>query len=114
MFFPIVANAHKDKGYFEFKNYLNNETPSQFCVNTLRGFFDENFNHLNSRHHAENAKLESKTSLFNQSLSRYIKEEYNSIDYASRLSRDGSHFVEFLNSGSRNSPNLYVQIGTLS
>lgn len=83
--------------------------PSEFCLQDLKNFFTshdpkKHFESLTTRSGKLSISSKSKTSQFNQPhfndlLSRYIKEEYNSPDYPEKISRDGSHFVQFLEIG---------------
>jgi len=70
--------------------------PSQLGVATLRNFFVPGTLPLGQRH---NTLTGRSAMVFNDSLRGFIRKEYNTHDYADRLSRDLSHFVEFLKVG---------------
>ena len=118
---PAVLCAKKKvekKEVHSIEHYLDfaHETPSQFSTHALRGFFNNTYSNLRMRHQ-DDASTQSKTSLFNESLSRYIAEEYNTIDYADKLSRDGSHFIEFLSIGNElsfNAESMYTCLRLLA
>jgi hypothetical protein len=74
---------------------LEQETPLQFSARNLRDFF---LNHsiptvsLKGRE----KQLESRTSMFNKTFVKYLKEVYNKSYYSKMLSQDGTHIIDFL------------------
>ena len=72
---------------------INQGTPSQFATRALRSFFQATFNAADPYRHST---APSPKAAFNSSLKTFITREYNTPDYAQRLSRDSSHIVEFL------------------
>ncbi len=87
-------------------------TPLDSSVQHLRDFFaahDVGSSALKSRH----APPTSKTTRFNESFLEYIKQVYNQRSYATYLSGNGSHIVEFLEIGRELSLNPeYLYVGT--
>lgn len=74
------------------------ETPLDNSVRHLRDFFashDVGGLALKSRH----AVPATKTTRFNESFLEYIKQVYNQRSYATYLSQNGSHIIEFLELG---------------
>lgn len=71
------------------------ETPSQFACQSFKDVFEANSverSIMNDRPIA----AESKTSIFQKSFIKYVKEIYNKRNYANILSQDGSHILQFL------------------
>jgi len=81
-------------------------TPLQLSTYNVKTYFstlyNTDFNGLDTK-----SLLKSKTSIFNQSMTGYIKEMYNNKYYANFLSQDGSHIIQFLELG--NEINLEVE-----
>lgn len=76
-------------------NELDQATPMQMSVRSLKGLFAEKTGStLELRGRPDS--FQSKTSLFNKSFLKYIKEIYNDRGYAEVLSQNGTHIVEFL------------------
>lgn len=79
----------------ELENELEQNVPSQFASNSFKDFFQT--------HDVTTCAIkdrpcpnESKTSIFQRSFIKYIKEMYNQKSYAQIISQDGSHIVQFL------------------
>jgi len=70
---------------------LNSQSPSEIsCVNIQH--------QLCKSAEINNGKEDSKEKIkiFNSSLGQFLKEEYNSLDYADYVSQNGTHFVELI------------------
>jgi hypothetical protein len=87
---------------------LEQNTPSQLSTISIKYYFNNLNSPLNylSDTTTKTAK-KSKTAIFNQSLTRYVKEIYNSKYYANFISQNGTHVVDFLELS--NELNLDVQ-----
>lgn len=87
-------------------------TPLDSSVQHLRDFFathDVSSSTLKSRHSTST----SKTTRFNESFLEYIKQVYNQHSYATYLSGNAAHIVEFLEIGRELSLNPeYLYVGT--
>lgn len=76
------------------EKYLN-QTPAQFSSMSI-------YYYLNNQAHNKKYKNlnlnenKSRTTIFNNAFSKYIKEIYNNKYYSNFLSQDGSHIIEFL------------------
>jgi hypothetical protein len=86
-------------------NY-NKPTPVQLSSYNMKQYFASLYN---TNFYGMDIKSisKSKTSIFNQSLTEYIKEMYNNKYYAHFLSQDGSHIIQFLELG--NEINLGIE-----
>ncbi len=76
---------------FDINNYLGSMIPSQYSTISIKYY-------LNYSPYQDETKnnIQSKTSIFNQVLSKYVKEIYNSNVYPNFLSQNAIHFNEFL------------------
>jgi len=80
-----------------FNEVLDESTPSQFASHNFKAYFNQNALKkeqalLKERHQVQ----ESRTVIFQKSFLKYVKEVYNSRNYANVLSQDASHIVQFL------------------
>ena len=83
-------------------------SPLQFSIYNIKHYFSNLHSTFPSIEGEKTPmKIKSKTSIFNQSLTHYIKEMYNHKYYANFLSQDGSHIVNFLELG--NEFNLEIE-----
>lgn len=78
-----------------FNEKLDDVTPTEFAVKNFKNYFDNRGVQQPLLKDREKV-LESKTIIFQQSLSLYIKDVYNSRLYTDALSRDASHVIQFL------------------
>jgi len=88
----ICANniyANKIKSNFEVDKYLDQMLPSQYGTISIKYY-------LNSSPYETKNNSQSKTTIFNQILTKYVKDIYNSEVYPNFISQNGVHFVEFL------------------
>lgn len=94
----------------EFETTLDNSTPMQLNLQSFKSMFtDKTIPTLALRGRPELAQ--SKTSSFNKSFVKYIKDIYNEPTYAEILSQNGIHLIEFLELSSEmglNSETTYV------
>ena len=79
----------------EIEQYLN-QTPAQFSAISIHYYLNEQTYNQDYKSFNTIKEQKSKTSIFNQALSKYVKEVYNNKFYSNFLSQDGSHVVEFL------------------
>ncbi len=83
------------KAIVEFETNIDNETPMQLNLRSFKSMFiDKTIPTLALRGRPE--LVQSKTSQFNKSFIKYIKDIYNEPTYAEILSQNGIHLVEFL------------------
>lgn len=98
------------KAIVEFESTLDNETPMQLNLRSLKSMFTSNTLPTLALRGRPNF-VQSKTSEFNKSFIKYIKDIYNEQSYAEVLSQNGTHFIEFLELASEinlNSETTYV------
>lgn len=74
---------------------LKTETPMQLSMRSFKGLFAEKTT-PNVDMRARSSSMPSRTSLFNKSFLKYIREIYNEHNYAEVLSQNGTHVIEFL------------------
>ena len=79
---------------------LDQITPSQMSTLSIKYYFQDLKNQILFNGNQSQAAKKSRTTIFNQSLTNYVKEIYNSNYYANLLSSNGSHIVEFIELGS--------------
>ena len=82
----------------EYFSTLEKQTPSQFNAMNIKYYFQtlgSPFYVLQEDHSSDSS--ESKTSIFNQSMIKFVKEMYNNKYYSDFLSQDGTHIIDFLN-----------------
>lgn len=79
----------------EIEQYLN-QTPAQFSAISIHYYLNEQTYNKEYKSLKTINEQKSKTSIFNNALSKYVKEIYNNKLYSNFLSQDGSHIVEFL------------------
>ncbi|MBD3231309.1 hypothetical protein GF322_01470 [Candidatus Dependentiae bacterium] len=119
IFITFSSNAFaKNKNFIEPKTditkYLGLDeiTPSQFSTISIKYYFKDLQNQLNTEKHSYSNE-KNKTTLFNESLTNYVKGIYNLNSYANFLSQNGTHVVEFLELGNEldlNTQSLYTGI----
>lgn len=87
-FYSIFPNT-------EIEQYLN-QTPAEFSAISIHYYLNSQIYNQNYKSFSTIKKQKTKTNIFNQALSKYIKEIYNNKYYSNFLSQNGSHIVEFL------------------
>ena len=82
----------KSKGIDELTTILDSETPMQMNVRTIRPILNQ------ATLQSDNRLIqgESKTSLFNKTFVKFIKEVYNENEYIDVISQNAEHIVQFL------------------
>ena len=76
--------------------YFEKFTPSQISTLSLRHYFNSTRSPFNTTLKSDQ---KSKTVIFNQALTEFIKEMYNNKYYSFFLSQNGTHVIEFLELG---------------
>lgn len=84
-----MKNSKKVDLYWKPKN----RTPSEFNILRIKSYLNKSYNSLGSKKIKNN---KSKTNIFNNALSGYVKDVYNNPNYANFFSQNGSHVVDFL------------------
>ncbi len=83
----------------DFDKTLDHATPSQFAAQSFKGAIasqDAQNDAATKEMRERNNENTSKTSIFQQSFVKYVREIYNQRNYAQALSQDGSHVVQFM------------------
>ncbi len=83
------------KAILELEKTLDNETPMQLNIQSLKTMFIDKSLPTSSMHNRQDVAL-SKTAQFNKSFTTYIKTFYNDPSYIDVLSQNGTHVVELL------------------
>jgi len=89
-----ISSSTLANSYDQYTNF-DKYTPSQINTLSLRHYL----NSTRSPFNAFKSDQKSKTAIFNQALTRFIKEMYNSKYYSYFLSQNGTHVIEFLELG---------------
>ncbi len=93
---PSTENTpsnHIDEQQFD---ALLQTTPLQFSMNSIKHYFNIHQLPLRSIHTVDGTPSTSNDAFFSCNFSKYIGEVYNKQNYATMLSQDGSHLVDFL------------------